>query len=60
MDDMQEACKEREEMKVWHLDSNTLVDDNGMDHKLGTKGTKKTDSCKRNGERRRSYRQGRK
>ena len=50
---MQDACKKREEMKVLASDSNTLVDDSEMVHKLGTKG-EKTDGCKRNEERQRS------
>ena len=43
------------------MDSNTLVDEDEMDHILGTKGTKKTDGCNRNKKRERSdHTQGKK
>jgi plasmid maintenance system killer protein len=35
------ACKEREEMKVLASGHNTHADEDEMDHKLGTKRTKK-------------------
>jgi len=58
MDGMQGKGR-NEGTSIWTV---TLVDDNGMDHKLGTKGTQKKNKngCKRNEERDRSYRQGKK